>query len=154
MPSIHTSITINAPPSIVRKAFMDFASYPQWNKFIPSLEPSDSSASPGSRIKFRVNGRDIESTVQENKPDTFNWIGVLFGGWFFQGHHFFNFEPYGEVGENGETVGCKFVQFEDFSGIAAWLLFLLIKKDTEKGFIEMNEGLKGKAEAMANEGGS
>lgn len=90
----------------------------------------------------------------ENTSDTFNWIGVLLGGWFFQGHHIFKFEPFGEEGENGETRGCKLVQDEVFSGIAAWLLFLLIGKDTEKGFIEMNEGLKVKAEAMASSSGT
>ena len=153
MPSIETSILINAPPSVVRKEFMDFSSYPQWNTFISSLEPSDPSASPGTRLKFHAIGRDMQSTVIENKPDTFNWIGVFIGGWFFQGHHFFNFEPYGEVGENGETVGCKLLQFENFSGIAASLLLLFIRKDTEKGFKEMNEGLKAKAEAMASAGG-
>ncbi len=84
----------------------------------------------------------------ENTSDTFNWIGVLSRGWIFQGHHFFKFEPFGEVGGNGETMGCRLVQDEEFSGIAAWLLWLFIRKDTEKGFVEMNEGLKVKAEAM------
>jgi hypothetical protein len=45
-------------------------------------------------------------------------------------------------------MGCRLVQDEEFSGIAAWLLWLFIRKDTEKGFVEMNEGLKVKAEAM------
>ena len=115
---------------------------------MPKMEPSDPSLSPGSTLKFRVNGRDIESTLMENTSDTFSWIGILLGGWFFQGHHFFRFEPFGEVSEDGETRGCKLVQEEEFSGIAAWVLGMLIRRDTERGFVEMNEGLKVKAEAM------
>lgn len=154
MPSIHTDITINAPPSIVRTAFLDFPSYPTWNTFITQLVPSDPALSSGSTLKFRAGGRDIESKLVENTPDTFNWIGVLLGGWLFQGHHYFKFEPFGEVGENGETRGCKLLQYEEFSGIAAWLLLAFIRKETERGFIEMNKGLKVKAEAMVGSSGA
>jgi hypothetical protein len=149
MPSIHTSINIDAPPSIVHKIFFDFPSYSQWNPFITSLQCNEPSASPGSRLKVATMGGNFESTILENKPDAFNWVGMVGAEWIFRGHHQFKFDPLGDIGENGETKGCKFIQDEDFSGILAPLLRLIIGKKTEKGFNDMNSALKVKAEAEA-----
>jgi hypothetical protein len=149
MPSINTSITIQAPPSVVRQIFFDFPSYPEWNPFIASLESPVPSPPPGTRIKFVIDNRLIEPKVVENTPERFSWVGILFGSWFFQGHHFFEFEPFGEVGEGGETVGCKLLQHEKFTGAFAWLLLLVVGGKTEKGFNDMNKALKERAEAAA-----
>jgi len=147
MTTIKTSIDIAAPPSVVRQTFFDFASYPEWNPFITSIESPDPSIPAGTRLKFVAQGRVIQPVVAENTPDSFNWKGVLIGEWFFGGHHFFNFEPLGDIGDNGETTHCRFVHFEQFTGIAVWLLMLLIRSQTEKGFKEMNDALKARAEA-------
>jgi hypothetical protein len=150
MPFIHTTVNINAPPSVVRKIFFDFPSYSEWNPFITSLQCSEPSASPGSRLKVGTVAGKFESTILGNKPDTFNWVGMLGAEWIFRGRHQFNFEPLGDIGENGETKGCKFIQDEEFSGILAPLLMLIIGTKTEKGFKEMNSALKVKAEAEAS----
>ena len=59
------------------------------------------------------------------------------------------FEPYGEVGENGEALQCKLLSYEKFSGLLAWFYLLFIREWTEQGYIEMNRDLKDKAETMA-----
>jgi hypothetical protein len=146
MPTIKTDITINAPPSVVRKAFFDFPSYPSWNPFLTSMETVGPSPTPGTHLKFVAGGRPIESVIKENTPEKFNWQGTFIGKWFFAGTHHYEFQPFGDVGENGETVGCKFVQNEIFTGIGAGLLLYFIREDTEKGFIAMNKALKERIE--------
>jgi len=59
------------------------------------------------------------------------------------------FEPYGEVGASGETLQCKLLSYEKFSGIFAWFILLFIRDWTEQGYVEMNKGLKDKAETIA-----
>jgi len=146
MPTIKTDITINAPPSVVRTAFFDFASYPSWNPFLTSMETVGPSPSPGSHLKFVAGGQAIESVIKENTPEKFSWTGTLLGEWFFAGNHQFEFQPFGDVGENGETVGCKFVQNEVFTGIAAGLLLFIIGEKTKKGFNAMNVAFKERIE--------
>lgn len=147
MPEVKTDITINAPPSVVRKVFFDFPSYPSWNPFLTSMETVGPSPTPGTHLKFVAGGRAIESVIKENTSDKFNWLGTLLGAWFFAGIHQFEFLPYGDVGENGETIGCKFVQNETFAGITAGLLSLLMGDNIKKGFNAMNVALKERIES-------
>jgi hypothetical protein len=143
--TISTNIVIQAPPSLVRKTFLDFPQYPNWNPFIKSLKTTPS-PKVGDRIDFVANGTSMHSKLYENVSNRFSWIGKLGAEWIFRGHHFFEFEPSGDAGANGETVGCKFVQWEEFSGVLM-PLFFLIKEDTENGFKEMNGALKERVEA-------
>jgi hypothetical protein len=147
MRTIKTDITINAPPSVVREAFFDFPSYPSWNPFLTSMAPVGPSPTPGTHLKFVAGGHAIESVIKENTPEKFNWMGTFLGEWFFAGTHHFEFQPFGDVGENGETVGCKFLQYEIFTGVGVGLFLYFIGKDTEKGFIAMNNALKERIEA-------
>jgi hypothetical protein len=147
--NIITNIIIQAPPSIVRRTFLDFPQYPDWNPFITSLQTT-ASPKAGDQIDFVANGRPISSTLYENVPERFSWVGKLGAEWILRGHHFFDFEPYGDVGPNGETVGCKFVQREEFSGLLI-LFFSFIREDALKGFEGMNQALKEKVEAAVGE---
>jgi hypothetical protein len=146
MPSIITSVTIDAPPSVVREVFIDFSSYPQWNPFLKYLETPVPNPPPGTRIKASAGGTTFTPLIEENTPERFSWIGVLLAGWIFAGCHIFEFQPFGDIGENGESKGCKFVQSEIFSGILSWILFQLMATKVEKGFKEMNEALKVRVE--------
>jgi hypothetical protein len=147
-PTISTNIVIQAPPSVVRSVFFDFSKYPDWNPFITSLKTTET-ASAGDKIEFVANGRPITSTVYENTPERFSWIGLMGSEWLLKGHHYYEFEPYGDLGPDGETTGCRFVQGENFSGILC-LLFFLIRGAAEKGFEGMNKGLKERAEAVSS----
>src|SRR5271154_6650035 len=151
MPSINTSIIIAAPPSTVRAAWLDFPSFPSWNKFITSVEPPTPDPTPGTRLGIRLYGSEtpMELVVKENTPKTFSWMGHIGPSWSCKGHHFLKFEPYGEMGASGETLQCKLLSYEKFSGIFAWFILLFIRDWTEEGYIEMNKGLKDKAETIA-----
>ena len=91
----------------------------------------------------------MELVVKENTLETFSWTGYIGAPWIFKGHHFLNFEPYGEGGGNEETLQGKLVAYEKFSGILEWDFLLFIREWTENGYIEMNKGLKYKAETIA-----
>lgn len=154
MPSIRTNITIAAPPATVRKVFLDFAAYPQWNPFITSVQISDPAAPPGTpfqivAFKFYVD----KSTIVENNPEEFSWLGIIIGNGFFRGYHYFKFESFDEgAAENGQTGKCRLVQNEDMSGFLSIFSFLwswILKR----GFKQMNQALKVRAEALAAEGG-
>jgi hypothetical protein len=143
--TISANIVIQAPPTLVRKAFLDFPEYPNWNPFIKSVKTTPS-PKVGDRIDFNINGTSMHSTLYENVSDRFSWVGKLGAEWIFRGHHFFQFEPSGDVGVDGETVACKFVQREEFSGVLM-PLFFLIREDTQNGFKGMNKALKERVEA-------
>jgi hypothetical protein len=146
--SISSSITIQAPPSVVRKILLDFQSYPEWNPFITSLESPVPSPPPGTQIKFVARGFAFKPVVKENTPERFSWLSKVLAEWVFQGQHSFEFEPFGDMGGNGETVGCKFIQRENYRGALSFTLFLLRGK-IEKTFNDMNKGVKARAEALS-----
>jgi hypothetical protein len=148
MPQIHTSVIINASPSRVRRVFLDFPSFPLWNPFL-SVETPVASPPAGTKLTINANGHVFKPRVIENSAERFSWVGLLFSRWIFEGHHFFEFEPFGGEGLDGETASCKFVHREKFRGLFSWLILFLIRKDTEKGFIAMNVALKKQAETIA-----
>jgi hypothetical protein len=84
--------------------------------------------------------------VKENTPKTFSWIGHIYAPWIFKGHHHLVFEPYGETGGNEQ---CKLLSYEDYKGVLAWFFLLFFRESTEQGYIQMNEDLKVKSEAIA-----
>lgn len=149
MPQVYTTIAINAPPSLVRKAFLDFPRHPEWDPWFTTIESPVASPPPGTRIKFTVLDYTIEPVVLENTPERFSWAGNMFANWIFRGDHCFDFEPLGDIGENGETASCKLCHYEIFGGIFSWLILFFIREKTERGFNELNVALKKRAEAIA-----
>ena len=91
----------------------------------------------------------MDLVVKENTPTTFSWIGHIGPSWICKGHHFMKFEPYGEVGGNGETLQCKVLSYEKFSGLLAWFILPFFREATEQGYIEMNRNLKDRVETIA-----
>jgi hypothetical protein len=147
MPTIKTSIIVDAPPSAVRATWLDFPSFPSWNKFITSVDPPNPTPGMGVLITLYGSGNPFEMVIKENTPETFSWVGHIGPSWICKGHHHMKFEPYGKVGENGETLQCKLLSYEEFSGLLAWFILLFIREGTKQGYIEMNRCLKEKAES-------
>jgi hypothetical protein len=151
--SIITTITIEAPPSVVRAVFLNFPSYPEWNPFITRIESPIPSPPPGTRIKVLAANISFDPIVMDNKPDRFRWKGKLFAEWLFNGHHYFEFGPFGDMGENGETQSCKLVHGEEFGGILAFLMIFFLSGMTERWFNNMNNAWKERAETTYSEDG-
>lgn len=132
---ITTSIIIHAGIEHVWSALTDFASFPNWNPFITSI---NGKAEEGARITVRIH-------PPQSKPMTFKpvvlsclahkelrWKGKLLVGGLFDGEHIF------ELSENTADT-TLFIQRELFSGILVGMMNL---ENTRKGFEAMNRQLK------------
>jgi hypothetical protein len=137
---IRSEIIINAPASRIWQVLIDFEAYQQWNPFIRKV---NGVAIPGNRIsaQMRLGNRmmTFRPTVLAAEPDKeLRWIGHLFISGIFDGEHTFTIKP---LNENK----VRLVQHEEFNGLLT-PFFTLLHKDTKKGFEEMNQALKERAE--------
>ena len=141
-PSITTEIEIAAPASAVWAELADAEAYPDWNPFVKHL-------SGGLEV-----GNHLNVTVQSegNAPMDFTpevlvadenaelrWVGRLGFKGIFDGEHYFILEET----DRGTTL---FRHGETFTGILGYPLLALIREDTHKGFLAMNEALKARVE--------
>jgi hypothetical protein len=140
MKTIATNIKINAPIETVWQILSNFEAYPSWNPFIVSLKGK---LALGETIRTILisNGKENhfkpDITVLE-EGQKFEWVGSLPLG-MFVGNHYFRLEKI-------DAHTTRFVHGENFSGWLSGLILLLIKKETTRGFLAMNEALKIKAE--------
>ena len=95
------------------------------------LQPSGASA-----MTFRP-------TVLKAEPNReLRWLGHLLISGLFDGEHIFTIEPLGE----GRV---RFTQREVFTGLLVPLFARGLDTDTRRGFEEMNQALKARAEQVA-----
>jgi hypothetical protein len=144
---LYADIVIDAPAPIVWEIFSDFAAYPEWNPFIPSLsgEPA-----VGNRLAAFIKpqgqrGMAFRPRVLVAEPGReLTWLGsVLFRG-LLDGEHRFRIE---EIGPNR----TRFTQSERFTGILA-PLFRGMLAPAQAGFEAMNAALKARAESRVSPG--
>jgi hypothetical protein len=139
---IHHAIEIDASPAAVWAVLADVAAYPEWNPFVLSLEGD---VRQGARLTARIappGGRAMtfRPTVLAAEPEReLRWLGRLLVPGLFDGEHSFRIEPLAD----GRT---RFVQSERFSGVLVRLLGRTLEQ-TRRGFEQMNEALKLRAEA-------
>ena len=85
-------------------------------------------------------GMSFKPRVLKVDPNReFRWLGHLIVKGIFDGEHIFEIEPTGDA-------KCIFVQREEFSGILVSPMLAMVGKSTERGFNEMNQALKARAE--------
>jgi len=141
MKELKTAIEIEATAARVWEIVSEFDAYPEWNPFIRRIsgEPK-----VGAKLKVRIEppgGRAMtfKPTVLAAEPEReLRWLGRLLVPGIFDGEHSLHIEPLGEQ-------RVRFVQSERFIG-ALVPLFGKILLATERGFKEMNEALKRRAE--------
>jgi len=140
---IRTEIEINASAEKVWNILSDFEAFPSWNPFVIKAvgEPKE-----GARLAIEVqlpeaqklNFTPVVLKAEPNKE--LRWVGTMPIG-MFRGEHFYVIEP---IGENK----IRFVHGEHFSGWLVRLIWLMVGKQTEKGYRIMNEALKKRAENL------
>ena len=150
MPSyqISTEIEINAGPDTVWRILTDFAVYPDWNPFIRAIggEPT-----PGAQIGVRIQPSGARSMsfrptiLVADVGSELRWLGRLLLPGVFDGEHRFVIQKQAER-------RVLFQHSERFSGILLPLLRSGLERDTKRGFEEMNQALKARAEAAARIG--
>jgi hypothetical protein len=142
MEVIHTEIDIEAPAERVWHILTDFASFPQWNPFIPHAtgEPKVGAGfevrirPPGSRgMTFRP------KVLRAELARELRWLGRLWMPGLFDGDHSFLLVSLG-------PARTCLVQKETFTGWLAPLLLKWMGDATRQGFEEMNRALKARAE--------
>jgi len=139
---IETSIIIKSNVNNVWEILTNFDAYPSWNPFIKAIKGN---LKLGAVLNNTLVNKDKEmvfhpvvTKLVEQKE--FEWVGKALANTFV-GRHNFTLE---KISEN-ET---KLLQSEQFSGLLSSLLLLMIRNDTEKGFKEMNQALKNRAEEL------
>ena len=140
---LRTEIEIDAPAGRVWRLLTEFDAYPDWNPF---LRRASGEVKEGARLEVYMQpsggrGMTFRPTVIRAEPNReFRWLGHLGVSGLFDGEHSFVIEPL-----DGNRV--RFVQSERFTGVLVPLMMLMIEKDTRRGFEEMNQALKERAQA-------
>jgi len=138
---LRREIEIDAPPEQVWQVLAGFASYPEWNPFITSIEGEPSE---GAKLEVRIappGGRPMtfRPTVRAARPSReLRWLGRVLLPGIFDGEHVLAIEPLGE----GRS---RFIQSERFTGLLVPALRGTLDK-TERGFEQMNQALKARVE--------
>ena len=142
MKEIRTEVTINAPAERVWELLTDFGSFPDWNPF---MQRASGELAVGDKLVIYLKppggmGMSFKPIVTKVDPNReFRWLGHFVMRGIFDGEHVFEIEPIGDA-------SCRFVQHEEFRGILVLPMLAMIGKSTERGFNEMNQALKARAE--------
>ena len=141
MKIVSTSILISAPPERVWDVLTDFPRHPEWNPFIRSISGP---LVPGEKLRVHIKppggkGMTFNPTVLTAQPAReLRWKGKLLLPGIFDGEHFFRLEPSGD--------GTRFVHGEKFSGLLVAVMGASSFEQIERGFRDMNEAIKERAE--------
>lgn len=144
---LHTEIEIEASVERVWAVLTDFSSYPKWNPFIRSVVGAPQE---GARLQIAIQpsgGKAMRFSpvvLEAEAGCELRWLGRLMLPGIFDGEHRFLIEPLGD----GKV---RFEQSERFSGLLVGLLRGSLDRDTKRGFLEMNQALKERAESEQDE---
>jgi hypothetical protein len=145
MKELRSKIEIQASAERVWQLLTDFPSFPQWNPFI---RKATGNIQVGERLEVNIqpsgaSGMTFRPTVLKAEPNReLRWLGHLLISGLFDGEHIFTIEPLGE----GRV---RFTQREVFTGLLVPLFARGLDTDTRRGFEEMNQALKTRAEQVA-----
>ena len=145
MKELHTDIEIEAGPARVWEILTDFASYPDWNPFIRSIEGEPRE---GARLEARIEppgGRAMtfKPTVLTATPEReLRWLGRLVAPRVFDGEHRF------EIHEN-EPGRVTFVQHEEFRGVLVPFVRSMIEGTTLSMLERVNADLAVRVRSQA-----
>ena len=134
---LRTEIEIEAPPERVWAVLTDFASYPDWNPFIASIQGD---LAEGSELRVELTPPEAGSfrfrprLLRLIRDQELRWKGHFLLRGLFDGEHFFQLVPV----DSGRT---RFVHGEDFNGILVKFMGGMLTK-TARGFVLMNHALR------------
>ncbi|MCE5265389.1 MAG: SRPBCC domain-containing protein [Deltaproteobacteria bacterium] len=143
---LESEIDIAATPERVWSILTDFSAYPGWNPFIRSIRGTpDLGTSLVVRIQpSGTKGMTFRPIVQAAVPgQELRWLGRFLMPGLFDGEHQFSIHPIAE----GKI---PFRQSERFSGILVPVFKGTLNRYTRRGFEEMNQALKIRAESQLN----
>ncbi len=142
MKELRSEIEIQASAERVWQVLTDFASFPQWNPF---MRRASGEVKAGARLEVRIQpsgarGMTFKPTVLKAEPNReLRWLGHLLIPGLFDGEHILSIEPLA-------ANRVRFVQREVFTGLLVPLFARGLDTGTRRGFEEMNQALKARAE--------
>ncbi|HUG47066.1 MAG TPA: SRPBCC domain-containing protein [Candidatus Limnocylindria bacterium] len=145
--TIRSAIEVRAPLEVVWQVLTDFGAYPEWNPHLRQVRGkprlgrriSIVSQPPGARrMRFRP------LIVAWLPPHELRWRSTFVTPRLFSGEHGFRLEPLGD-----ERV--RFVQDETFRGLLVPLFSRFRLHATRRGFEQVNQALRERAELLAAE---
>ncbi len=142
MKELYSEIEIQASAERVWQLLTDFVSFPQWNPFI---RRASGEIKPGGRLEVTIQpsgaqGMTFKPTVLAAEPNReLRWLGRVVLPGIFDGEHSFVIESLG-------ANRVRFIQREIFNGLLVPLMARGLETDTQRGFEEMNQALKARAE--------
>jgi hypothetical protein len=142
MKELRTEIEIQASDKRVWQILTDFKNFPQWNPFIRQAK-GDVKVGARLVIQLQPTGssgmtfKPIVLKAEQNRE--LRWLGRLFLPSLFDGEHTFTIETLA-------ANRVRFTQSEVFTGLLVPLLARSLDADTRRGFEEMNQVLKLRAE--------
>jgi hypothetical protein len=138
---IRSEIEIEAPAAVVWGVLTDFAAFPEWNPFIRSAQGE---LTQGEQINVTIQppGHGASTfrptLLSVDAGRSFRWRGHLVVPGIFDGKHVHELEALG-------PQRTRYVQSEQFRGVLVPLARGMLR-DTQRGFNEMDEALKARAE--------
>ncbi len=145
MKELHSEIEIQASAERVWRLLTDFSSFPEWNPFI---RRASGIVQAGERLEVNIrpsgaSGMTFRPTVLVAEPNReLRWLGRLLIPGLFDGERIFTIQPLG-------AHRVHFVQREIFTGLLVPFFARRLDTDTLRGFEEMNQALKIRAERPA-----
>ncbi|MEM9074621.1 MAG: SRPBCC domain-containing protein [Myxococcota bacterium] len=145
MPSVLTSITIDAPAAVVWDTLTDFDAYPEWNRVI--LKPRGRVA-PGEPFDFAIKVGRLEAPIAARfvRADgtELRWEGPRnrLQAPLGTGSHYFRLEP---KGERSTTL----IHGEVFGGPLFRLPWRFLGPQLERTYNRLNRAMKERCEAEA-----
>jgi hypothetical protein len=142
MREIHTELEINASAERVWELLTAFDTFPQWNPF---LRKASGELKEGARLEVFIEppggkGMTLRPVVlRVQPPRELRWRGRVGLPGLFSGEHVFTIEPL-------KQDQARFVHREEFRGILVPLLWRWFNRPTRRGFLDMNQALKERAE--------
>jgi hypothetical protein len=142
MPSVHTTIAIDAPPTRVWSVLSDLQGYGRWNPLITEVRGWLEEGAPlDLRVSLGPASARIGARVSRVRPaEELRWRGPRSRllGHVLCGEHYFLLEPH--------PSGCLLVHGETFTGLTAKLVPPSAFARLEGAYQAMNEALKRTAE--------
>jgi hypothetical protein len=135
-------ITINAGPNEVWEVLTQFEKFSLWNPFIRQIQGR---LEPGSKLKMSLSvrsGRTISlrpTLLRVDPHRELRWRGHLWVPGLVDGEHAFHIETIQES-------KVRFIQQESFGGLLVPFIWWSLKEDARRGFEDMNQAIKKRAE--------
>jgi len=143
--TIRSAIEIRAPIEVVWRVLTDFDAYPAWN---PHVVKVLGKPRVGGRITIHTQPPKGRTVVMRpvilswTPPRELRWRATFVTRRLFSGEHGFQLEATG-------PDRVRFVQDETFSGVLVPLYSRLRLAATRRGFEQVNEALRERAETEA-----